>query len=153
MYGSLLERRQLDRRRFLRGAMGAAAAAGVASTLGPTTALAGGDGPRPLPAPEPIPGGLDLSGFGLLPPYDFIHVFGPGDPSVVLPFTGGQLQGFDVEPCSITDFKGTSAVAFHAGTAVGNDGRHYNLETDIRAFEGRYVDAHGKTHHGTFGFV
>ena len=32
------------------------------------------------PAPKPIPGGLDLSGLGLVPPYDFIHVFaaGPG---------------------------------------------------------------------------
>ena len=57
---------------------------------------------------------------------------------MTLPFTGFQLEGFDVEPSTITDFGGSSAVAFHVGTAEGSDGKAYNLETDIRAFEGEY---------------
>jgi len=34
---------------------------------------------------------------------------------VTLPFTGATLQGLDVEPTTIRDFKGFSAVAFHVG--------------------------------------
>ena len=70
---------------------------------------------------------------------DCIHVFAPGPPDVTLPFTGIQLQGLDVEPSVITDYKGVTALAFHAGTATGSDGRRYNLETDMRAMEGTYV--------------
>jgi hypothetical protein len=81
-----------------------------------------------------------------------IHTFAPGDPAITLPFTGFTLGGFDVEPGTITDFNGSSAVAFHVGSAVGNDGRTYNLETDLRAFEGDYVVA-GETHRGAFAFV
>jgi len=153
---SLGERRRLDRRGFLRGAAGAVAGAGVASTLGGgAVALAHGDGHhlRPLPSPEPIPGGSDLSGFGLLPPYDFIHIFAPGPDGVVLPFTGVALEGLDVEPSSLTDFHGKTAMAYHVGSAVGNDGKAYNLETDLRAYEGHYVDADGSTHWGTFAFI
>ena len=35
----------------------------------------------------------------------------------------------------------------------GSDGATYNLETDTRAFKGRYVDADGKKHFGTFAFI
>jgi hypothetical protein len=101
---------------------------------------------RRLRLPSPIPGGIELA------PGVVIHVFGPGDPSVTLPFTGITLQGFDVEPSTITDFKGSTAVAFHVGTARGNDGKTYNLETDIRAYEGEYV-SEGKVHHGSFALV
>ena len=95
------------------------------------------DNKQTLPAPKPIPGGNDLSGFGLAPPYDFIHVFGPGPVSTVLPFTGGALQGLNVEPGTITDFRGATAVAYHVGEAKGSDGNTYNLETDFRVMEGR----------------
>jgi hypothetical protein len=81
-----------------------------------------------------------------------IHVFAPGDPAVTLPFTGITLMGVDVEPSTITDFTGSSAVAYHVGTARASDGRTYNLETDIRAFEGHYV-VDGETRHGSFAFV
>lgn len=139
----------LDRRKLVLGAAGAVASAGAAKSLvWPTTsgaaALRSGGGV--LPAPNPIPGGLDLGG-GL-----FIHVFAPGDPSVTLPFSGFSLGGFDVEPGTITDFNGSSAVAFHAGTAQGSDGKTYNLETDMRAFEGEFVVG-GTTYRGAFGFV
>ena len=81
-----------------------------------------------------------------------IHTFAPGDPSVTLPFTGSVLGGFDVEPGTIADFNGASAVAYHVGTARGSDGRTYNLETDLRAFEGDYV-VDGRVHRGAFAFV
>jgi hypothetical protein len=62
------------------------------------------------------------------------------------------LAGFDVEPGTITDFQGSSAVAFHVGSAQGSDGRTYNLETDLRAFDGDYV-VDGVVHHGSFALV
>ena len=43
---------------------------------------------------------------------------------MTLPFSGGQLQGLDVEPTTIRDFTGFSAVAFHVGTATGSDARN-----------------------------
>ena len=76
----------------------------------------------------------------------------PGDPAVTLPFTGITLQGLDVEPSTITDFNGSSAVAYHVGTARASDGRTYNLETDIRAFEGEYV-VDGAVRRGSFALV
>jgi hypothetical protein len=71
---------------------------------------------------------------------------------VTLPFTGITLQGLDTEPATITDFQGSSAVAYHVGTARGNDGKTYDLETDIRAFEGEFV-VDGVTRHGAFALV
>jgi hypothetical protein len=70
-----------------------------------------------------------------------------------LPFTGGRLQGLDVEPSTITDFHGTSAVAFHVGEAKGSDGETYNLETDMRVMEGKYVAVDGTTRHGSFALI
>jgi len=96
--------------------------------------------------PKPIPGG----GFDLPP---LIHVWTPGDPGITLPFSGGTLQGFDTEPATLTDFAGFSAVAFHVGTATARDGTEYNLETDMRAFRGVYIDANGTRRFGTFAFI
>jgi hypothetical protein len=48
-----------------------------------------------------------------------------------------------VEPSVITDYKGVTALAFHAGTATGSDGKQYNLETDMRAIEGTYIAEDG----------
>jgi hypothetical protein len=111
------------------------------------------DDNQTLPAPKPIPGGSDLSGFGLVPPYDFIHVFGPGPVGIVLPFTGGALQGLNVEPSTITDFRGVTALAYHVGEAKGSDGNTYNLETDFRVMEGQYVAVDGTTRHGSFALI
>jgi hypothetical protein len=97
--------------------------------------------------PTPIPGGIQIPGGPL------IHVWAPGDPSVTLPFSQSTLMGFDVEPSTITDRRGFSAVAYHAGTARGSDGATYNLETDIRAFEGAYVGSDGMRRFGKFAFI
>jgi hypothetical protein len=75
-----------------------------------------------------FPGGLPI---GLPPPYDLIHLFLPGPPTVTLPFTGLQLQGLDVEPTTITDFKGETAMAFLSG--CGAAGR----PADVSSFRPR----------------
>jgi len=138
---------RFDRRRFVltaAGTMGASLA--WPATTGATSAALSDSLPKlRLRMPSPIPGGIDLGP-------TVIHVFAPGDPTVTLPFTGLTLQGFDYEPCTITDFNGSTAVAFHVGTARGNDGKTYNFETDIRAFEGEYL-SEGKVHRGSFAFV
>ena|SRR2546421_5318663 len=100
-----------------------------------------------LPAPRPIPGGIQIPGGPL------IHVHAPGPTSVTLPFSHLTLEGLDVEPGVITDRSGFVAVAFHAGTATGNDGKRYNLETDMRVMDGRYVAADGSRRRGLFALV
>lgn len=144
-----------SRRGFIHAAAGATALA-----FGPGLSLrafAHDDGDnhnRTLPAPKPIPGGLDLGRmFGLVAAYDFIHVFPPGPENIKLPFTGGTLQGLDVEPSTLTDFHGATAVAYHVGEARGSDGHMYNLETDMRVMEGKYVAVDGTTRHGSFALI
>jgi hypothetical protein len=137
----------LDRRRFVLTAAGTVGS--VASLALPRmtdAAVSPLSTKRRLQVPDPIPGGIELA------PGLVIHVFGPGDPTVTLPFTGITLQGFDHEPSTITNFNGSTAVAFHVGTARASDGRTYNLETDIRAFDGEYV-VDGVTHRGSFALV
>jgi hypothetical protein len=135
----------LSRRGLFRGA----AAAGVGASLTwPAPGVAHRDHTRDRAVdvpPKPIPGGFNI------PPV--IHVFAPGDPNITLPFTHVTLQGFDVEPATLTDFKGFSALAMHVGTATGHDGTVYNVETDMRAFRGNYVDAKGARRFGTFAFI
>jgi hypothetical protein len=128
------------------------ASAGAAATVGPMlpalTSVAHAHGlPRVLPAPKPIPGGIQIPGGPLL------HVFLPGPPDVTLPFTGTQLQGLDVEPSVITDRRGFTALAYVAGTATGSDGNHYNLEADMRAMAGTYVAEDGTRQRGLFAFI
>jgi hypothetical protein len=143
-----------SRRRFFHAAAGATALA-FGSGLS-SRALAQDDHSRhdePLPEPKPIPGGTDLSELGLEPPYDFIHTFAPGPKGVVLPFTKVEFEGLNVEPSTITDFDGATAVAYHVGKARGSDGKTYNLETDIRIMEGRYVGVEGTRRQGTFALI
>jgi hypothetical protein len=100
--------------------------------------------PLPLPLPKAIPGGFAPGA----------HVFAPGPTDITLPFSHLQLMGLDVEPAVITDYSGFTALAFPVGTAHGSDGKHYNLEGDIRVFSGMYVPAGASTaRHGTFGLV
>ena len=146
--------RSFSRRRFIHTAAGATALA-FGSGLS-SSALAQDDNnghDEPLPEPKPIPGELDLSELGVEPPYDFIHQFSPGPKGVVLPFTKVPLQGLNYEPSTITDFKGATALAYHAGKAKGSDGKTYNLETDIRVMEGRYVSVEGTRRQGTFAEI
>ena len=145
----------ISRRRFIHTAAAGATALAFGSGLS-SRAFARADHighGEPLPEPKPIPGGTDLSGLGLKPPYDFIHQFAPGPKGVVLPFTGVPLQGLNVEPSNITDFKGTTALAYHAGKAKGSDGKTYNLETDFRVMKGRYVSVEGTRRQGTFAEI
>lgn len=138
----------LDRRRFFKAAAGTAVAAGGTGALAwPNSSAAHGDDRRNVVPPTPIPGGIQI------PDGPLIHVFAPGDPSVTLPFTGVTLQGFDVEPSTFTDRRGFSAVAFHVGTATGDDGTQYDLETDMRAYRGKYIDSTGTRRFGTFAFI
>ena len=89
-------------------------------------------------APVPIPGGIDI------PP--LIHVFAPGP-------TGAGLMGENVEPSTITNFNGLVGYAVVAGSALGNDGKTYDVALDMRFFDGEYVAADGSHHHGAFGFI
>lgn len=139
----------IDRRKFLAGSAGAAATAGVASVLGPGVALASGHDTPLVPTPNPIPGGLPV---GLPAPYDTVHIFLPGPPDVTLPFSGLGLMGLDVEPSTITNFRGRAALAYLVGEARGSDGTTYGLEVDIRAFEGRYR-TNGRATEGTFALI
>lgn len=137
----------LDRRRFVLTAAGTVGS--VASLAWPRTAAAAdplSSTKRHPPPPNPIPGGIELA------PGVVIHVWGPGDPAVTLPFTGITLGGLDVEPTTITNFNGSTAVAFHVGSVRASDGRTYNLETDIRAFDGQYM-VDGTVHRGSFALV
>ena len=92
----------ISRRRFIHTAAAGATALAFGSGIS-SKALARDDHighDEPLPEPKPIPGGVDLSELGLKPPYDFIHELLPGPKGVVLPFTGAQLAGLNVEPSS-----------------------------------------------------
>jgi hypothetical protein len=44
-------------------------------------------------------------------------------------------------------------VAYHVGEAKGSDGHKYNLETDMRVMEGKYVAVDGTTRHGSFALI
>ena len=142
------QRPTISRRQLFRYGASAGAAATVAPLLPALTGAAHAGGPPDvLPAPRPIPGGLQIPGGPL------IHVFAPGPEGLTLPFTGVQLMGLDVEPSVITDYQGVTALAFHVGTATGSDGKQYNLETDMRAIEGTYVATDGTRQRGLFGFI
>ena len=93
------------------------------------------------PAPVPIPGG-----FVPFPGAPFIHVFAPGPADL-------GFMGEDVEPNTITNFRGFSALAYIAGTATDADGNTYTMLNDMRVFQGTYVSADGSVLHGTFAFI
>jgi hypothetical protein len=138
--------RTISRRSLFKYGAATGAVAAVAAATPAASAHAHGL-PRVLPAPKPIPGGNQIPGGPLL------HVFLPGPEDVTLPFTGSQLQGLDVEPSVITDYRGFTALAYVAGTATGSDGRQYNLEADMRAMEGAYVAEDGTRQRGLFAFI
>jgi hypothetical protein len=142
--------RPVDRRGFILGSAGALATAGLAGPLAQPVSAGSRRKRRVVPSPEPIPGGLPV---GLPPPYDLIHIFLPGPPTVTLPFTGSQLQGLDVEPTTITDFDGMSAMGYLIGTVKGSDGEERGLEVDLRVSEGEYVTADGSRERGAFAMI
>ena len=62
-------------------------------------------------------------------------------------------MGLNVEPNTITDFRGFAALAYLTGKATGSDDASYNFESDFRVFRGKYVAEDGSTNRGTFGFI
>jgi hypothetical protein len=133
------------RRRFFLSGAGAMIGMGAATPALAQLAAHNGESRPPQPLPKPIPGGLD--------PGANVHVFVPGPREITLPFSGLTLQGLDVEPSTITDFRGRTALAYIIGQATGSDGVTYGLEADIRAFEGEYAAANGAMARGAFAFV
>jgi hypothetical protein len=147
MEPTLREASTLSRRRFVQTA--AVAAAGVTGSLAlpaRSRAWGAGAGATVVP-PKPIPGGITL------PNGTVIHGWQPGDPTVTLPFSHATLKGFDLDPSTITDFRGFSALAYHAGTATGSDGATYDLESHMTALKGTYVATDGTRRFGTFSFI
>jgi hypothetical protein len=63
------------------------------------------------------------------------------------------FQGLDIEPSTITDFTGYSAMAYPAGTATDADGNTYTMFNDMRVFVGTYRASDGVVRHGTFVFI
>lgn len=144
----------LSRRQFI-GAAGVTAAAATlytTGTLGPTTRAKGSGHQHGVPtgsAPNPIPVTVDG---GAVKPFDQIHWLLPGPDGSTTPFIGLPGFGLDVDPATITDYRGYTAYAVIAGTAKGSDGEMYNCEFDVRVMQGNYVGEDAKRHHGTFGF-
>lgn len=88
--------------------------------------------------PVPIPG------FVTIPPFPIeVHAFFPG-------FMGEDVNH---EPTTLTNYRGFTALAYHAGTAMGNDGKQYDFFTDMRVFQGEYVSSDGTHHRGTFALI
>ena len=139
----------MSRRTFVQTATAATAGMTGATLARPSRAAAWGhesDRQAVVP-PNPIPGGVTP------PNHAQIHVWPAGDPAVTLPFSHGTLKGFDADPSTITDFRGFSALAYHAGTATGSDGSTYNLESHMTVLRGRYIASDGTLRFGTFSFI
>ena len=134
------------RRGLLAGA--ATVAAGAAVTLGPSTASASGLLPKGS-APQPIPGGVDSGD----PNVGFIHWWLPGPTDATTPVIGLGGFGLDVDPSTMTDFDGVSAMAVVAGQVAGSDGQSYACEFDVRAMKGRFIDGDGVSRKGAFAFL
>ncbi len=143
----------LSRRRAILGTAGTLAGATLAYGLAQTPVVAANeleDDSELLPPPKPILGGDVIP---ISPPL-LIHAWEPGDPAgKTLPFTGAPFDGPNVEPATITDFTGFTAMCYPVGTATGSDGKHYNLEGDIRVMHGTYVAETGARRQGTFALI
>jgi hypothetical protein len=139
----------ITRRRFVQTATAAATGVTGATLVRPARAAAWDHEParQAVVPPNPIPGGVTP------PNHAQIHLWPAGDPAVTLPFSHGTLKGFDVDPSTITDFRGFSALAYHAGTATGSDGSTYNLESHMTVLRGRYIASDGTLRFGTFSFI
>jgi hypothetical protein len=127
-------RHGLSRRAFIGGAAAATGATLGSGLLSPAAGLAGS---HSHPAPRPTTGVTTIEGV------DFhFTIFGPG---------------VDLDPSSITDFKGLAGVAQVQGTETARNpnGSVETLlfDTDMRFMKGVYVGKDGAVHRGAFGFV
>ena len=106
----------------------------------PTSSSRNVDPPASI-APVPLPGG------DIVPPLGgLVHLSFPG------PTTIGD-DGIDIEPITITNFRGFSAVAMLGGTATDAMGNTFTVATDFRVMQGEYLSADGKHHRGTFVMI
>lgn len=101
------------------------------------SSLPSADSPASI-APVPIPGGDVVPPLGGL-----IHIFFPGPTSI-------GNDGIDIEPSTITNFRGFTGVAMLAGTATDANGNKFDLLSDLRVYQGEYASADGRHHRGTF---
>lgn len=142
--------RGITRRGFFVGA-GAAGAVAATTAIGATPAGATPSSlPAAVPVPEPIPGGF------LLDPTDessIIHFLLPGPPGSATQFFGFPGEGLDVDPSTMTNFRGDHAFAVLAGQATGSDGATYNVEFDLRIYSGSYIAADGVERDAAFAFM
>jgi hypothetical protein len=124
---------------------------GAAATVGPilpamTTAAHAHGPPQVLPAPKPIPGGSSSPTARL---------------STSSPRTTGHHPAVHRDPAHGPGrraqrhhrLQGRHRPGLHVGTATGNDGRQYNLETDMRAMEGTYIAEDGSRQRGLFALI
>ena len=135
--------RRIGRRLLLVGTGAAAAVVGAIGAVGQVKPASATELRRAKPAPLPIPGGVEagpLTSFCLGPVGSFTPFF-------QLP--GG---GLDVEPSTMTNFKGFTAFAILSGQAEGSDGKTYNVEFDLRVMEGEYIAEDESHQQGTFAF-
>jgi hypothetical protein len=77
--------------------------------------------------PVPIPGG------DLIAPFGLFNQFFPG--------VGTGFDGLNADPHGITNTNGFVAMGYTAGTATDNNGKTYNVITDIRVYQADYVGA------------
>ncbi len=140
----------MTRRGFVAGA-GAAGAVAATTAIGAAPAGAQASTlPAAVPVPEPIPGGF------LLDPADessIIHFLLPGPTGSATQFFGFPAEGLDVDPSTMTNFRGNHAFAVLAGEAKGSDGATYNIEFDLRIYSGSYVAADGVERNAAFAFM
>ncbi|HKW97878.1 MAG TPA: hypothetical protein VJN43_09085 [Bryobacteraceae bacterium] len=81
--------------------------------------------------PVPIPGGDVFPSVG--GPVTFVNQFFPG--------VGSFFDGLNAEPHGIINSNGTVAMGYTSGTATDSSGKVYNIATDIRVYQGKYVGA------------
>ena len=139
--------RRIGRRLLLVGTGAAAAVVGAIGAVGQVKPASATELRRAKPAPLPIPGGVDAG-----PPVGFVHSFLPGPVGSFTPFFQLPGGGLDVEPSTMTNFKGFTAFAILSGQAEGSDGKTYNVEFDLRVMEGEYIAEDGSHQQGTFAF-
>ena len=139
--------RRIGRRLLLVGTGAAAAVVGAIGAVGQVKPASATERRRAKPAPLPIPGGFEAG-----PPVGFVHAFLPGPVGSSTPFFQLPGGGLDVEPSTMTNFKGFMTFAVLSGQAEGSDGKTYNVEFDLRVMEGEYIAEDSSHQRGTFAF-
>jgi hypothetical protein len=82
---------------------------------------------QPQVVPVPIPGGDVIAPFGLF------NQFFPG--------VGTGFDGLDADPHGITNTDGFVAMGYTTGKAKDDNGKAWNVITDIRVYQADYVGA------------